>query len=220
MANPIEPQRLLDQAWEVALVVDPAADRQGTDFTEVFEALTQGMRGPLSSGDYRRAISSAYYGLFHAITIACASLLAPLEDSRYELVRLIGHGDLKKVTAWVQGQKPPEGLESSVGVLRDDERVRTIAAAFQRLVTARENADYNHFATFEQSHVRDLVRNAQEAVDLLPDAWIFDYVLPDGGEELGEQLPDGPRRRAAFATSPAGRLFLGLIALRARGGGG
>ena len=220
MANPIEPQRLLDQAWEVALVVDPAADRQGTDFAEVFEALTQGMRGPLSSGDYRRAISSAYYGLFHAITIACASLLAPLEDSRYELVRLIGHGDLKKVTAWVQGQKPPEGLESSVGVLRDDERVRTIAAAFQRLVTARENADYNHFATFEQSHVRDLVRNAQEAVDLVvnPDPSRVDAAYrqrPSGG--AGDILPFDEFRLEA---SPAGRLFLGLIALRARGGGG
>ncbi len=220
MADPIEPQRLLDQAWEIALVVDPAVDRRGTAFTEVFTAINQGVRGPLTTDDYRRAISSAYYGLFHALTLASAALFTPSEDSRHELVRWMRHADLKRVTAWVQGEKPPDGLENSVGVLRDDERVRTIAAAFQRLVSARENADYNHFATFEQSDVRDLVRNAQEAVDLLPDASIFERVLPDGGADPGEQLPEGPRRRAAFAGSPAGRLFLGLIALRARGGGG
>ncbi len=220
MADPIEPQHLLDQAWEIALAVDPAGGGRGTDFAAVFESITQGVRGPLTTADCRRAVSSAYYGLFHALTLASVSLFAPAGDARYELVRWIRHADLKKVTAWVQGEKPPDGLETSVAVLRDDEQVRKMAAAFQRLVTARENADYNHFSTFEQSDVLDYVRNAQEAVDLLPDGGSFDHPPADGGDDPGDQLAGGPRRDPGFAVSAAGRLFLGLIALRARGGGG
>ena len=219
MADPIEPQQLLDQAWAIALIEEPEADSSGTDFAKVFAGIRSGVREPLTSADYRRAISSAYYGLFHAITLASVSLFAPDDSSHYELVRQVRHRDVHEVTGWVMGSAT-KALEGCVALLGENERVRTISGAFQRLHTARRDADYNHAASFKQSDVYEFVRIAQHAVDVLPDAWIFDEILPDGGEDRGEQLPEGPRRRAAFAASPAGRLFLGLIALRARGGGG
>lgn len=175
MADPIDPQQLLERAWAVALGESPMAGQA------------------LTTTDYRRAISSAYYALFHAITLAAASILAPDNASRHELVRSFGHGDLKRITVWVYGGKPPEGLERSVGALRDDPRVRMLSAAFRRLIEAREIADYDHNASFLQSDVYDLVSIAHEAVDLVEDP--------------------------AFAASPGGRRFLGLMALRARGGG-
>lgn len=175
MAAPIEPQHLLDRAWAIARGEIPAAGQ------------------PLTTTDYRRAISSAYYALFHAITLASASLFAPDDASRFEAVRWFRHGDLRVVTAWIHGGKPPQGLEHSVGMLREDARVRGVAVAFQRLHKARESADYNHSASFRRSDVHELVSLAQEAVDLV----------------------EAP----AFADSAGGRQFLGLLALRARGGG-
>ena len=175
MADPIEPRRLLERAWAIALGESPMAGQ------------------PLTTTDYRRAISSAYYALFHAITLATASILAPDSASRHELVRSFGHGGLKRVTGWVHGGKPPEGLERNVGALREDPRVRMLSAAFQRLIDAREMADYDHNASFLRSDVYDLAVLAQRAVDLVEDP--------------------------AFAASPEGRRFLGLMALRARGGG-
>lgn len=175
MPAPIEPRHLLDRAWAIARGEVPAAGQ------------------PLTTTDYRRAISSAYYALFHTITLASASLFARDDASRYEAVRWFRHGDLRVVTAWIHGGKPPQGLEYSIGALRDDEHVRGVAIAFQLLLKARESADYDHSAAFRRSDVHELVSLAQEAVDLV----------------------EAP----AFAASPEGRQFLGLLALRARGGG-
>ena len=219
MADPIEPQELLDQAWAIALIGEPEANRMGTGLAEVLTNIRQGVRAPLTAADYRRAISSAYYALFHGITFASASLFAPSSETRNEFVRWINHRDIKTVTAWAGG-KAPDGLERSVAELRGDERVRTICDAFQRLVTAREDADYNHAVSFSQSDVRDLVRVAQNAVDLV--------VNPDTSRvsEFYRQRPSSgaadipPFDEFRLEASPAGRLFLGLIALRARGGGG
>ncbi len=175
MADPIEPRRLLERVWAIALGESPVAGQ------------------PLTTTDYRRAISSAYYALFHAITLASASLFAPDDASRYELVRWFRHGDLKAVATWVHSGKPPRGLEGSIGALRGDERVRSVAVAFQRLIEARETADYDHNASFRRSDVYDVAVLAQRAVNLVEDP--------------------------AFAASAEGRRFLGLMALRARGGG-
>ena len=161
MAEPIEPQQLLDQAWAIALIEEPEADRTGTEFGEVLAGIRGGVREPLTTADYRRAISSAYYGLFHAITLAAASVLAPTTESRHELVRLFNHRDLKAVTGWITGGSYPEGLGISVALLRADERVRAISTSFQQLSKAREDADYNHAASFKQSDVYEFVRLAQ-----------------------------------------------------------
>lgn len=220
MAAPIAPQQLLDQAWAIALIEEPEADRMGADLAEILKSTREGVRAPLTAADYRRAISSAYYALFHAITLASASLFAPSPETRNELVRWFNHRDIKAVTAWVGG-KAPDGLERSVAELYGDERVRTVCDAFQRLVTAREDADYNHTVTFSQSDVRDLVRVAQHAVDLVtkPEpSRAQDHYRQQGVGGGATALPDSGRYM--LAASPAGRLFLGLIALRARGGGG
>ena len=91
-------------------------------------------------------------------------------------------------------RKPPEFAEEAVGSLRNDDSVRQISDAVQSLQDGRIEADYDHSVVFRQPDALRHINTAQDAIDLV-------------------QSP-------AFATSPAGRLFLGLIALRARGGGG
>ncbi len=151
------------------------------------------VRGP-TAADLRQAVSSAYYGFFHALTLTAASLFAPSDDSRHELVRQVNHRDVSRVTTWVVGGTPPEGLQRSIEVLRTDEQVVRISEFFQHLYRARQDADYNHAASFDFEEAASHVSRAQIAT-------------------LRVQNP-------AFAASPAGRLFLGLIALRARAGGG
>jgi hypothetical protein len=62
---PLDPEHLFEQALKLT---DPAADRQA---------------------DFRRAISAAYYGLFHAVLSAAADLFIGAGNrstGRYELV--------------------------------------------------------------------------------------------------------------------------------------
>ena len=58
MPDPIQPQDLLDQAWPVIMIAEPAVDQP-------------------RAAEYRRAVSSVYYELFHVLTLASASLFAP-----------------------------------------------------------------------------------------------------------------------------------------------
>ena len=149
-----------------------------------------------SSDDFRRAISACYYALFHALTLACAAHVAPGSPGplRRELTRAVNHRDLRAVAEWVSGsRKPPEFAESAVTNLRADDVVSRIAEAVQRLQDGRLEADYDHSVVFGQPDALRSINIAQEAVDLV----------------------ESP----AFSASPAGRLFLGLITLRARGGG-
>lgn len=193
MPDPIEPQQLLDQAWAIAFIEDPEGDPMGTDPVTVVQSAAGGVRWPLTPVDYRRAISSAYYGLFHAVTLTAAAVIAQSEGVRHEIVRWFNHRDVQAVAAWVGGSHPP-GLAGAIADLQSDARVRSVSDAFQRLYAARRDADYSHDVSFRQSDVREFVTIAQEAVDLV--------------------------QEPSFATGPAGRLFLGLVALRARGGGG
>ena len=41
MADPIEPNSSLDQAWAIALIEEPEADSSGTDFGKVFAGDSQ-----------------------------------------------------------------------------------------------------------------------------------------------------------------------------------
>ncbi len=140
--------------------------------------------------DFRRAVSSAYYALFHAVTLAAAGLLAS-SDPRLEITRAFNHRDLKTVATWVAGGTPPEAVATAVEALRGDERVRQVAASLEQLIANREDADYNHSATFSQRDAIVAIKDATEAVRIAGSA--------------------------NFTASPAGRLFLGLIALRASG---
>ena len=194
MPDPIDPQDLLNRAW--ATVLGPRLSYSRVEPPEGDALSFAGdVTGPTAT-DFRRAVSSAYYGLFHAVTLACVSGIVPgaPDEQRYALTRAFAHRDLRGVSGWVSGDKPPAYAESAIGALRDDATVRAVANAIERLGEARLTADYNHSASFEREDVVDLVQTAQQAVDLL----------------------ESP----AFADSPAGRLFLGLVALRARGGGG
>ena len=144
---------------------------------------------PVSEIALKRAISTAYFALFHAVTLRASDLRATdaAPGESYELVRDFQHRDLHRVALWVAGSgTPPARWASGVAALRGDEQVGAVVQAALLLRKARLDADYDHRAAFSRNRALVLVEAASGAVDV---------VASD-----------------AFATGTAGRRFLQLVA--------
>ena len=108
----------------------------------------------------RRAISTAYYALFHLlVSDACRFLLAGSNrrHMRESLARAFSHSDMKKVaqqfaTNNVQGKVAPLLNQLSVPVPLQD-----VAQAFIDLQQARHEADYDISRRFTRSEALDLI---------------------------------------------------------------
>ena len=115
----------------------------------------------------RRAVSTAYYGLFHALNIAVASDLLPdgTSEQRRELVRTFGHQELKACCAWIAGRQTT--APQSVKLLVDQLRTSPLAAisdAFCDLQEARHRADYDHAAAISKPTAVAFVEDADRAM--------------------------------------------------------
>ncbi|WP_280545690.1 MULTISPECIES: hypothetical protein [unclassified Halomonas] len=122
----------------------------------------------------RRAVSSAYYALFHLLVDAASREVVSgqgLDTLRQQVGRALGHTDMKKACqAWVRwnpgspvqplGRLLPEGPE---------ERVVIVSNAFVDLQQARHEADYDLSRRFSRSDVLALVGLAQEAFQVFDD---------------------------------------------------
>src|SRR5437879_6207016 len=106
--------------------------------------------------DLRRAVSTAYYALFHAIARNNADLLVGVGPKRpnkawRRLYRSIDHGPAKKRCGEVAGLKFPPGI------------VRC-ANTFVALQEARHLADYDPTYSINQREAQTLVGQAGQAI--------------------------------------------------------
>lgn len=115
---------------------------------------------PRSSAYRRRAVSTAYYALFHALAKVCAETLLPglrRSSPEYERIyRALDHGPLRNAF----GQSP----------LKDDAAIKKIGEAFVQLQSERHRADYmppdqNMFAPSECARLIDLAKQAVDQID-------------------------------------------------------
>lgn len=117
----------------------------------------------------RRAISTAYYALFHLlIDDACALLVSGSGSGRRSLRltlrRAFGHGEMKKVSvAFRAGSPTPEWRAVLTAPVPMD--VRVVAAAFVDLQVARHEADYDLRQRYTRREALELVRRTEEAFD-------------------------------------------------------
>jgi uncharacterized protein (UPF0332 family) len=107
--------------------------------------------GARSSALRRRAVSTAYYAVFHALAKSCANILLPSVDRGsevYERVyRALDHGTLKKAFP------------------KDRKSLRNIGDLVVRLQSERNRADYlPPRSVFTREEVRVLVDQARAAV--------------------------------------------------------
>ena len=125
--------------------------------------------------DYRRAVSDAFYALYHALTLAAVPFMAPSDDplEPYRRLRDIRHPRVRAVARAMQGSA--------------NERVRMVADVLLDLYRWRAFADYDHLVQFPRPHAEALVNLADEAVGAVAAAAFGDAF---------------PRRLAALPPSP------------------
>lgn len=117
----------------------------------------------------RRAVSSAYYALFHLLTSEAAALYAQEPGLAARINRTFNHGEMKKVSAMIANDKLPKGIQSPGGayVSTDDRKVdlKTVANAFVDLQQARHDADYDLSRSFRRQEALAFIGKAREAFE-------------------------------------------------------
>lgn len=137
------------------------------DLLAVSEQLTQSDGKP-TQASLRRAVSSAYYALFHALASECAD-------------RLIGGPGARRSTpAWRQTYRALEhgfaknACKNTDTMKRFPQGVRTFAREFVTMQEARHAADYDPVATFQKTQVAQIVDNCEAAIALFRQAPVAD----------------------------------------------
>ena len=117
--------------------------------------------------DYRRAVSAAYYALYHALTLRAVTLAGP--SGRYDAVRRFRHWHIR------------DAAQAMIG--GGAAQAEHIAHSALFLQGERIHADYNHRERFTPPRARRAVDFADESVELLDGG---------GGEALVRLLADMP----------------------------
>lgn len=125
------------------------------------------MPGQPRNTDLRRAVSAAYYALFHHLTMEAAEALLPTatQEEKWRLARHFEHAGIRRVCDWVVGPKSPGPRYRDLCLpLRDNATLRDVAIAFQTLQVARMDADYNHEFSLTRPATWNLIDTAVDAI--------------------------------------------------------
>lgn len=113
--------------------------------------------------DLRRAVSTAYYALFHLLTQAAARRLTSTPELRSWIARAYNHKSMKDVSAEIARGQAPQLVREFVPVVPDD--LQVVAQALVDLQQARHQADYDTRPThgFTRESAGALIQQAGEA---------------------------------------------------------
>ncbi len=141
----------------------------------------------------RRAVSAAYYSLFHQFidepTKQAAGTAANTRDLRLRLGRTFDHLHMKKMCGIFADKNSKNGWIDQGKITAD---LRLAASAFVQLQTERHEADYNTTLSFTRYDVRQLIGKSEFA------------------QRTIRKLKDSPDRRAlmlALLVKTTGRAF-------------
>jgi len=92
----------------------------------------------------RRAVSAAYYALFHRITDRAAGMIAPNVPSEinHRIIRWFEHAEMKKVCGRFTQAKLDQPLRDLIGDTASFD-LQKVASSFIELQEARHSADYD-----------------------------------------------------------------------------
>lgn len=120
-----------------------------------------GNRGRPRQADLRRAISAAYYALFHALCRCCADALAGTTPaSRRRPGWLLVYRSLEHTTARSR-------LANQSEMTAFPPEIRYFGIRFAHLQRQRHWADYNPAQDFSRSNVLQLITQAEQAIGRL-----------------------------------------------------
>ncbi|MDP2711430.1 MAG: hypothetical protein Q8O56_09440 [Solirubrobacteraceae bacterium] len=146
-----------------------------------------------SPTNHRRAVSAAYYALFHTIIADAVLRILPAtvatDDDRLRAARWIQHTDVKQAARWVvecAAVAHPTGtpsndtgvkhgvwelfsrrVDGATRVTDVPDHLRRVAHTFVDLQDARHNADYDHLASFPKATAQRHINAAENALALL-----------------------------------------------------
>lgn len=116
-----------------------------------------------SQVDLRRAVSAAYYALFHLLTTEAAQNWKH-ESQRNRFARMFDHGRMKTCCSRVSSRPIP----ASAAEMPVADKLKIIAGKFVTLQQARHTADYDNSKVWSRTQVWDVILDAEEAMN----AWM------------------------------------------------
>ena len=125
------------------------------DLMETARRLAQPGAAQPTQADLRRAVSTAYYALFHCLAATAADLLTGSERSPewHQVSRALEHGKAKRAC---QQQRAMQAFPMEI---------RSFAKAFVELQGARHEADYALEGQYLKPDVLAIITRAEEAID-------------------------------------------------------
>ena len=121
-----------------------------------------------SESHLRRAVSTAYYAVFHHLLAIAALRFAGAGHERRPIYALIyrgfNHSRMKTVCKSLNMKRLPETLQKQLGVASVDQATQSFASSFIALQEARHLADHDPSAPFAASDILQLVRLAAYAI--------------------------------------------------------
>lgn len=120
-------------------------------------------------GNLRRAVSSAYYALFHhLVEHSCRCILGTSSDRRpYRnvLARAFEHGTMAKACkSFAGGTLPPNVRAKLPGAFQISVELRTTAEMFVNAQEWRHEADYDLSAAYSRSEVLAMINSVEQAI--------------------------------------------------------
>jgi uncharacterized protein (UPF0332 family) len=109
--------------------------------------------------DLRRAVSAAYYGLFHLLTTEAAQNWKH-ESQRNRFARMFDHGRMKTCSSKVSSRPLPTDPAENL-IAKDLKRV---ADSFVALQQARHTADYDNSKVWSTTQVYETILQAEDAM--------------------------------------------------------
>jgi uncharacterized protein (UPF0332 family) len=109
--------------------------------------------------DLRRAVSAAYYALFHLLTTEAAQNWKH-QNQRNRFARIFDHGRMKTCSLKVSARPFPTDA-ASIGKATD---LKLVADSFVTLQQARHTADYDNSKIWSRTQVYEMVYQAKVAM--------------------------------------------------------
>jgi uncharacterized protein (UPF0332 family) len=120
--------------------------------------------GKPKQANLRRAISAAYYALFHLLSMECSRRMGPRTPVLLgaKISRSLGDSEMRQVCKSILSANLSDALQD----LQPEgfsPMLRTVAEAFTRLQEARHLADYDTSISYSRTTTLDLIDFAEEA---------------------------------------------------------
>jgi hypothetical protein len=134
-----------------------------TDLLEQARHLATREKGRPKQGSLRRAVSTAYYALFHFLLEAAARHFVTDSKLRFLVSRAFSHGDMQNAArCFASGGSLPAHIAAAFSGTVPAE-LRRIAKAFVELQQARHQGDYDRLHSFNRPDTLMFVTQAEQA---------------------------------------------------------